>query len=131
MGKSCLAPVGKSFVAFTVKRNSLAGAEVLHVGVNLATNQKQGGSDRPLDSTPSLDGQNNADAGMAGGSMFSSQCDFKLACVRLDRKRTITAAFEPIRTGKHIMHQRVSFGHESILLQNAKHIQIGDTNQSS
>jgi hypothetical protein len=101
-----------SFLACTVKRNSLAWAEVLQVGVNLATNRKQGGSDSPLDSTSLLDGQNTAAAGMAGGILFSSQRDFNLVCVRLDRKRTIAAAFEPKRTGKHIMHKRIPFGHE-------------------
>ncbi len=68
----------KSFLASTVKRNSLAGAEVLQVGVNLATDRMRGGSDRPLDSTPLLDGQNTAAVCMAGGSMFSGQRNFNL-----------------------------------------------------
>jgi hypothetical protein len=47
--------VGKRFLASTVKRNSLDGAEVLQVGVNLATDRMLGGSDCFLDSTSLLD----------------------------------------------------------------------------
>jgi hypothetical protein len=60
----------KSFLASTVKR-LLAGAEVLQVGVNLANNSMQGESDRPLDGTLLLDGQNTVAARMAGGITFS------------------------------------------------------------
>ncbi len=74
-----------SLLASTVKRNSLAWAEVLQVGVNLATNSMQGGSDLPLDCTPLLDGQNTAAACMAGGSMFSGQRNLNLVRERLDR----------------------------------------------
>ena len=70
-----------SLLASTFKRNSLPGAEVLQVGVNLATDRMRGGSD----STPLLDGQNAAAACMAGGIMFSGQRDFKPVRVRLDR----------------------------------------------
>ncbi len=77
------------------------------------------------------DGQNTAAAGMAGDSMFSSQHDFNLVCVRLDWKCTTTSASELIRTGKHVTHKWVLFGHGSILLQNAKHIQIGEKNHQA
>ncbi len=72
-----------SFLASTVKRNSLAGAEVLQVGVNLATDRMREGSDSPLDCTPLLDGQNTVAACMAGGSMFSGQRNFNVIRERL------------------------------------------------
>jgi hypothetical protein len=90
-----------------------------------------GGSDSPLDSTPLLDGQNTPAGRMAGGSMFSSQRDFNLVCIRLDSKHSKAAAFELMWTRKDITHKLVPFGHGSVLLQNAKHIQFGETNHRS
>jgi hypothetical protein len=109
-----------SFSASAVKRNSLAGTEVLQIGVNLAANRVRGGSNSALDSAPLLYGQNATAHKVTGGSVLTSKGDFDPVREGLDRQRNIAVAFVLIRTRIHIPDRRVLGGHGPILLQNKK-----------
>ena len=107
-------------LASAVKWNSLAGTEVLQIGVNLAANRVRGGSNSALNSAPLLYGKNATAHKVTGGIVLTSKGDFDLVGEGLDGQRNIAVTFVSIRTRIHIPDRRVLGGHGSILLQNKK-----------
>ena len=107
-------------LASPVKRNSLAGTEVLQIGVNLAANRVRGGSNSALHGAPLLYGKNATANEVTGGIVLTSKGDFDLVREGLDGQRNIAVTFVSIRTRIHIPDRRVLGGHGSILLQNKK-----------
>ncbi len=82
-----------SVLASAVKRNSLAGTEVLRIGVNLAANRVRGGSDRALESAPLLYGQIATAHKVTGGIVLTGKGNFDPVREGLDRKRNISVTF--------------------------------------